>query len=1669
MAEEKAAEAFEGTSKFVHLHLHTEYSALDGACAVGEIAGRAKELGMEWVACTDHGNMQALPAFAAKLAGAGLKPILGCEIYLTDDRHQKHKDTKTYHLTLLAETSAGLRNLMKISSYAFIEGFYRKPRADYELLERYSEGIICLTGCMAAPTMNAIFQGEISRARREVERLISIFGKENVYGEIQNVGITEEIPADSELAHKLGKQPLPHNPEKVSLTQNEANAELAEICKDLGVKLVGTGDVHYLRPDDAFNHDAMVCLSSGQVQKQDPRNFSLLPNRYHMRSEEEMRTALPDWPEAIENTLEVARRCTAQIEYGKELLPKFPLPAPFTDSNDFLRHVVEEGLTDLLGTSEFSPEYRERMEFELETIKSMGFPDYFLIVWDLFRFAHENGIPAGPGRGSAAGSIVAWACGITQLDPLKYGLLFERFLNPGRRSMPDIDMDFGTNVNGGREKVMQYAFEKYNTLAGCLTAVCQIVTFSKYQGKGGMKDAARVLAEPSDEGKANAIKLGNRLSAAFPSKPPNLPLEDGIKESADLQRMEKNEPEAKAAIDLARWLEGKIKTYSLHAAAVIIGDHPLEEDIPLQKLGDKAPLSTQWDMKFSEQVGLLKMDFLGLRNLDVIAQTLEKIKYVRGVDLGSLKDFYRTIPLDDKATYELFARGDTTGTFQFESSGMRESLRLVKPTEFTDLVALVALYRPGPMQNIPHYAARKAGKEPTVFPDARLEPILKETYSITVYQEQSMMIARELAGFSPAEADDLRKAIGKKLRDKMDALKKPFMDGCVKNGVPKKIAEELWDDNERAADYSFNKCAAYDTRVILPDGTRARIFELPKLGATHIMSMWPDGEVRPHKISKVVQTGNKLVHKVTLASGRQIKATLDHRLLTTEGYMEIGDMVPGQTEVIATPMISEKQREARRANDPDWVQRHTEASFAAVRATYDTGPGFGNCSIATNGMWCASNNERAMCEHLIELGVDFEMHKVLPNGRICDFYFDGLYWEMDGMDREYRFFEDKYGDLPYVVVTPEDYQMVIAAKLEIDHVENGDLVVSIEEWGKTSTWDIEMDPSGPKNFIANGIVSHNSHAACYGFVSYMTGYLKAHYPEEYMASLLSSVMGDKDKPRLYLSEAKRMGLRVLPPDLNRSLRDFSVHEREEEPSQYDVLFGLTAIKKVGDGVVAEIRDEVKRGGPFISIYDFARRMPGLSKTVVQQLVRAGALDSTGATRKAMFDAVEDIWAAEKKKMKDAEKEFVTAVKTRIEAGANNGSAQLTLGGDDDPSGAYAEVALTEIKGKKAKITAEAKTAIEAAAKAAWARREALSEEKVAEVILEALDKAATRDALKQAKVELQAQMVESIQVGGIASEEAGDEGDPLKERQQQLIEEGAEARKEAALIYAGKITGFIASEFEDRAERAGLDAAMAADLDVPLPTEEWEYLERLNNEREVLGIYVTGHPLDRDVHKWRRYVHKGLGELSGEDIGQIVRVVGAVVDSQIKVTKRGDKFVITTLEDLTGAQNVTFFSSALEGGLEKLLEVGEVVVIEGRVEEDTFQSQKNAEAADAGADDAGEDASTLAIRMVAAGPPTRWDPSKITDKSPVVIEIPAALFNKEWVDQLREVCAEHPGERPVKLKLLGQEKQYNLKMTVAATKELKGDLRALLQASKVESIEAKSGTEVPNEEVEAST
>lgn len=765
---------------FTHLHVHTEFSLLDGSSKIKEITKRAKELGMDSLAITDHGVMYgAIDFYRAALAN-GVKPIIGCEVYVAPgsrfDKEANAGEDRYYHLILLAENNKGYANLCKIVSKGFVDGFYYKPRVDYEVLREFHEGIICLSACLAGEVQRFLARGDYQAGKEAALRYLDIFGKDNYFLELQDHGILE---------------------------QKTVNQQLLRLSDELGVDLVCTNDVHYTYADDVEAHDILLCIQTGK-KKSDEDRMRYEGGQYYLKSPEEMADLFKYAPQALENTEKIAKRCNVTFEFGVTKIPSFPVPKGYT-SWTYLKELCENGLHKrypvFKGEKDENcklsrEELEDRLNYELNTIKSMGYIEYFLIVWDFIHFAKSSGIAVGPGRGSAAGSIVSYCLEITDIEPMRYNLIFERFLNPERVSMPDIDVDFCIER---RQEVIDYVGRKYGK-----DHVAQIVTFGTLKAKGVIRDVARVLDMPYAQADAIAKMIPNDL---------HMTLDIALKQSKELRDLYEGDSDVKYLIDMSKRLEGLPRHASMHAAGVVICGKPVDEYVPLSRASDGS-ITTQYIMTTLEELGLLKMDFLGLRNLTVIQNALRFIKKNRGLDIDLNK-----IDYSDKNVLHYIGTGNTEGIFQLESSGMKSFMKELKPESLEDIIAGISLYRPGPMDFIPKYIEGKNNADSVTYDCPQLESILEPTYGCIVYQEQVMQIVRDLAGFSLGRSDLLRRAMSKKKADVMAKERKVFVygdeseniKGCVNNGISEAIANKIYDEMTDFAQYAFNKshAAAY--------------------------------------------------------------------------------------------------------------------------------------------------------------------------------------------------------------------------------------------------------------------------------------------------------------------------------------------------------------------------------------------------------------------------------------------------------------------------------------------------------------------------------------------------------------------------------------------------------------------------------------------------------------------------------------------------------------------------------------------------------------------------------------------------------------------------------------------------------------------------------------------
>jgi DNA polymerase-3 subunit alpha len=1167
------------SDSFVHLHVHTEYSMLDGAARLKDLFAEAARMQMPALALTDHGNVYGAYDFWKQAAAAGIKPVIGMEGYLAPgsrfDRRRvavgrgaagtesaDNPGEMYTHMTLLAEDTAGMHNLFRLSSLAWLEGYYYKPRMDRELLERYGKGIIATTGCPSGEVNRLLQQGRYADARHAAADYRDIFGEGNFYCELMD--------------HGLG-------------IERQNREDLVRLARDLRLPFVATNDLHYTYAGDAQAHEVLLCVQTGKTMA-DPGRFKFDSQEFYLKAPDQMRALWREFPEACDNTLAIAERVDVRFHEGANLMPSFPVPSGESEES-FLVKEVEKGLRTRFPGGVPEP-YRKQAEYELGVIAQMGFPGYFLVVADLCRYAKESGIRMGPGRGSAAGSVVAWALRITELDPLEHGLLFERFLNPERVSMPDVDLDMDDRRRGD---MIRYATEKYGE-----DRVSQIITYGTIKAKQAVKDAGRVLGYP--------FAVGERITKAMPPAVmgKDIPL-SGIfdeqhprhAEAAEFRSLYSSDPEVAKVVDTARGLEGLKRQWGVHAAGVILSREPLLDVIPILRREQDGAIITQFDMGACETLGLLKMDFLGLRNLSILDDCLDHIRENRGEELD-----LETVGLDDRPTYELLSRGDTLGVFQFDGGPMRSLLRAMAPDSFDDISAVGALYRPGPMGANAHieYADRKNGRKPVtpLHPELAdvLADVLGETYGLIVYQEQVMAIAQRLAGYTLGQADLLRRAMGKKKKEILDKEYVPFEAGMRERGYSADAIKTLWDILVPFSDYAFNK----------------------------------------------------------------------------------------------------------------------------------------------------------------------------------------------------------------------------------------------------------------------------AHSAAYGLVSYWTAYLKANFPAEYMAALLTSVRDDKDKSALYLGECRRMGIKVLPPDVNDSDANFT-------PRGTDIRFGLTAIRNVGGNVVDAIVAARTEKGRFAGFADFLRKVPTVvcNKRVVESLIKAGAFDSLGESRRGLIAVHEQ------------------AIDAIIDVKRNEAIGQDSLFG------------------------------------------------------------------------------------GG------------------------------------------------------GDDAVPDTAFEVAVPTAEWEKSQLLAFEREMLGLYVSDHPLFGIEHVLAAAADCSVAALTGDERsdGQVLTIAGILSTVTRKVTKQGAPWALASLEDLEGAIEVMFFPQTYQQvGMYVAEDV--VVVVRGRLDkrEDVPRFV----------------AMELSVPDLSQGP-----------RGPVVVSVPATRCVPPLVERLREVLTTHPGTTEVHLQLVNGERRTVLRLDdglrVSASPALMGDLKALLGPS----------------------
>ena len=1111
-------------SDFVHLHVHSEYSLLDGAARLEKLVERAKALKFPALALTDHGNLFGAVDFYTACSKAGVKPILGCEVYVAPgSRFERSSQDGGYegasHCTVLARTAAGYANLMKLVSKAYLEGYYYKPRVDRELLAQHADGLLVLSGCLNSEVSRMLSAGDAAKARQTAGWYQEVFGKDHYFMELQSHGLEQQVAV---------------------------TAGTIEIARAIGAPLCGTNDSHYLEAEHSRAHEALLCIQTGTTMG-DPNRWKFSSNEFYVKSADEMKAVFKDLPEAYRNTTAVAERCNVDLQFGQFHLPNYQVPDGYT-LDSYLEHLAFEGLARRYG-SQPADAIVERLRYELGVVSKMGFSGYFLVVWDFIAHARTQGIAVGPGRGSSAGSLVAYCLGITNVDPIRYGLIFERFLNPERISMPDMDIDF---ADDRRDEVIRYVVERYGA-----DRVAHIITFGTMGAKAVIRDVARVLGFSYGE--------ADRIAKLVPGFPLNISLDEALEKAPPLAEQVKRDQRVGEMWGVARALEGCTRHASVHASAVVISDEPLMERVPLYKDPKRPELITGYAMGPIEKLGLLKMDFLGLKTLTVITDAIRLVKESRGIALDA-----DALPLDDAKTYQLLTEARTFGVFQLESGGMRDALKRLRPQRIEDIIAMVALYRPGPMDLIEDFVNRKHGRAPIAYEHPLMERHLQETYGIMVYQEQVMRLAADLAGFSLGEADTLRKAMGKKDRELMATQREKFVAGCKANKIDGRKAERIWDLIEKFAGYGFNKCLTADTRIEMADGSQKAITDI-RAGD---LVLTKDG---PYRARAVRPSGVRPVGRLRLANGMEVRCTPDHPIFTQRGWVNAEDLSRNDFAAVVRELPVGSREVQGRHVDVIPMPLALVPIREAITKSY--------------------KSLRAGCH---ALGISHRM----------------LFCDGRGVRRDtVRYLAERLDSpvLHALAESPMGWSRPRGFTLE----------------GEEPTYDFEVP--GAASFIANGVAVHNSHAACYGVVAYQTAYLKANYPTEFMAALLTSEMEKTDKIVQYVEETRAMGLRVEPPDVNVSRAQFTV-------SGDAIHFGLAAIKNVGATAIESIVKVREVDGGFGSLDDFCARVDLrlVNRRVVECLIKAGAFDSLQSTRAGLLASLDQAMDGGQRRQRDRE-------------------------------------------------------------------------------------------------------------------------------------------------------------------------------------------------------------------------------------------------------------------------------------------------------------------------------------------------------------------------------------------------------------------------------------------------
>jgi DNA-directed DNA polymerase III PolC len=1215
---------------FVHLHVHTEFSLLDGLSKIDKLVNRAKELEMPALAITDHGAMFGVINFFRACQAAGIKPIIGMEAYMARrsmrDRDPK-LDKRPYHMLLLARDMQGYKNLCKLASLAQLEGYYYRPRIDRDLLAQHSAGLIATSGCLAAQIPTLIMEGKDEEAREQIGWYQDVFGPENFYLELQQ----HDIP---ELA-----------------TLNKWLIEYRRSGHS-SVPLVATNDVHYVMEGDYDPHDTLLCIQTGAL-KSDSDRLKMSDASYHLTSQAEMaRYFGAEAPEALSNTLKIAELCDVNLETKGYHLPVFPVPEGY-DEGSYLRHLCQKGLGWRFGSRASDPELTARIDHELSTIHQMGFDTYFLIVWDLCQFARHADIWWNV-RGSGAGSLVAYALGITSIDPIQNNLLFERFLNIGRISMPDIDLDYPDDRRGD---MIDYCARKYGE-----DKVAAIITFGTLGAKAAVRDVGRALNVP--------LELVNQAAKLIPTEPKPKPVKVYVEENPELRQLYNNSGEIKRIIDTAEALQGVSRHASTHAAGIIVADKPLMEYLPLHRPtkaedDSESPLKsvTQFPMETCEQIGLLKIDFLGLSTLTIFRKACELVARHHGIEYTMDNLPYR--PTGDpqvdqqlKASFEMIGRGETVGVFQVESTGMQQMLRDMRPTKFEHIVAAVSLYRPGPMDFIPQYNRRLHNQEETTYRHPLLQSILEETYGIIIYQEQLMQIAGSLFGYELGEADLMRRAVSKKKEKDLKLHRDIFLERGPQHGVDLDSANKIFDDIEFFANYGFNKCLVYGAEIVDADSGRlVKIGDVATGKARVRYTLSCDESTRrlvPGRITAATPNGVKPVFKLTTSLGRQITATDNHPFYTFDGWRLLGELQPG--DYVGVPRrVPIEGGDAVADSDLDGILNQIMTTPAPELPPICFELPTQQVALMLARIWNLAgtitrggrnahlivSQERVahQVQHLLlRLGIISATYPVAAETpgytvMVAEEHLETFQRRMGAhLKAEHQgklrqivrpaLVDIAAGDTIFMapVVGPHGEGLNAGASQPELHDLYWDKIVSIEPAGEQPTFDLTIE--GHHNFIANDILVHNSHAADYAVITCQTAFLKCHYPHEYLTALLYVHSDDIAKITTFLGEARRLGIPILPPDVNYSALNFDIQALPDD-SKRGIRFGLAAIKNAGEAALQPVIDARENGGAFKSLEDFCRRVDLrlVGKRTLESLIKVGAMSAFG-NRKQLLDALD---------------------------------------------------------------------------------------------------------------------------------------------------------------------------------------------------------------------------------------------------------------------------------------------------------------------------------------------------------------------------------------------------------------------------------------------------------------